>query len=158
MTLKILLALPGQLEGELLLLDFMNFSSVKLKAPRRTECRAPGCALIREIEPDDSDIEIRVPSLAAAAERHLELIDIRTMEEFAATPTPAKHIPMADLLAHPELLTHGVEYLIICASGKRSLATARAMRKHGHAARSLLGGLQALASPQHITPDERKPA
>ena len=35
MTLKILLGLSGQLEGELLLLDFMNFSSLKIKAPRR---------------------------------------------------------------------------------------------------------------------------
>jgi molybdopterin/thiamine biosynthesis adenylyltransferase len=49
LTLKILLALPGQLEGELLLLDFMNFSSTKLKAPAPFRVRAPGCALIREI-------------------------------------------------------------------------------------------------------------
>ncbi len=39
LTLKILLAMPGQLDGELLLLDFMNFSSVKLKAHRRAELR-----------------------------------------------------------------------------------------------------------------------
>src|SRR5580704_17865181 len=53
MTLKILLGLSGQLEGELLLLDFMNFSSLKIKAPRRVECRAPGCAHIREIAGED---------------------------------------------------------------------------------------------------------
>ena len=50
-ALKILLGLSGQLDGELLLLDFTNFSSLKIKAPRRAECRAPGCAHIREIAP-----------------------------------------------------------------------------------------------------------
>src|SRR5271166_2646738 len=49
LTLKILLAMPGQLDGELLLMDFMNFSSVKLKAPRRMGCDAPRCALIRDL-------------------------------------------------------------------------------------------------------------
>src|SRR6202161_3607353 len=49
MTLKILLGLPGQLAGELLLLDFTNFSSLKIKAPRRAECGSSGCAHIRQI-------------------------------------------------------------------------------------------------------------
>jgi sulfur-carrier protein adenylyltransferase/sulfurtransferase len=144
LTLKILLAIPGQLGGELLLLDFMNFSSVKLKAPRRTGCTAPHCALINELPREDADIELKVPSLAAAEEQRFELIDIRTPEEFAARPTPARHIPMPTLLANPELLAPGIPYLLICASGKRSLTSARELRKHGLAVRSLAGGLQAL--------------
>jgi molybdopterin/thiamine biosynthesis adenylyltransferase len=104
LTIKILLALPGQLEGELLLLDFMNFSSVKLKAPRRSECAAPGCALIREPAREEADLEMQLPSLALAVERGLELIDVRTAEEFAASPTPSRHIPMPVLLAEPKLL------------------------------------------------------
>src|SRR5271170_2347893 len=58
LTLKILLGMSGQLDGELLLLDFTNFSSHKLKAPRRAECRAPDCAHIREIAAEDRQIEI----------------------------------------------------------------------------------------------------
>jgi rhodanese-related sulfurtransferase len=78
------------------------------------------------------------------------LIDVRTAEEVAAQPTsaqpaPARHIPMATLLAHPELLAPGASYLLLCASGKRSLAAARELRKHGLAVRSLAGGLQGLA-------------
>src|SRR5450631_2247573 len=38
LTLQILLKMGGQLRGELLLLDFMNFSSLKVKARRRAEC------------------------------------------------------------------------------------------------------------------------
>src|ERR1700723_982842 len=69
LTLKILLNMGGQLEGELLLLDFMNFSSLKLKAPRRAECRAPDCAHIRGIAAEDPGIEVSLRSLSEAARR-----------------------------------------------------------------------------------------
>ena len=146
MTLKILLGLSGQLAGELLLLDFTNFSSLKIKAPRRAECRAPGCAHIRDIAGEDPKIEIALRSLADAAQRGLEVIDIRTQEEFAARPTAARHVAMPVLLADPGLLSPGREILLVCASGKRSLAAARELRKLGLAVRSLAGGLQALES------------
>src|ERR1700686_160260 len=77
LTLKILLGLEGQLAGEILLLDFMNFSNLKLKAPRRGACTAPNCALIREIAREEADLEITLPSLAAARLRQFEVIDIR---------------------------------------------------------------------------------
>jgi adenylyltransferase/sulfurtransferase len=144
LTLKILLQMAGQLEGELLLLDFMNFSSLKIKAPRRAECSAPSCAHIRDLERPDPDIEVTVPSLPAAAELGLELIDIRTAEEVASHPSHARHIPMAQLLADPGLLAGGRPVLLLCASGKRSMAAARELRKKGIAARSIAGGLQRL--------------
>jgi len=144
LTIKILLGMSGQLDGELLLLDFTNFSSLKIKAPRRAECRAPDCAHIREIPREDLGIEIALRSLADAAQRGLEVIDIRTQEEVAARPTAARHVAMPDLLADPGLLSPGREYLLVCASGKRSLAAARELRKRGVAVRSLAGGLQAL--------------
>ena len=144
LTLKILLGLSGQLDGELLLLDFTNFSSLKLKAPRLAECRAPGCAHIREIVREDLGIEIALPSLADAARRGLEVIDIRTQEEIAVRPTGVRHIAMPVLLADPALLAPGREFLLVCASGKRSLAAARELRKRGFKVQSLAGGLQGL--------------
>jgi rhodanese-related sulfurtransferase len=48
------------------------------------------------------------------------------------------------LLADPGLLAPEREFLLVCASGKRSLAAARELRKRGLAVRSLAGGLQAL--------------
>jgi adenylyltransferase/sulfurtransferase len=144
LTLKILLGLSGQLDGELLLLDFTNFSSLKLKAPRLAECRAPDCAHIREIAPEDLAIEIALPSLADAVRRGLEVIDIRNQEEIAVRPTGARHIAMPVLLADPALLAPGREFLLVCASGKRSLAAARELRKRGLKVRSLAGGLQGL--------------
>jgi adenylyltransferase/sulfurtransferase len=146
LTIKILLGLAGQLDGELMLLDFTNFSSLKLKAPRRAECAAPHCAHILGIEREESGLEIELRSLADAAQRGLEVIDIRTKEEFAARPSSARHIAMPILLAEPNRLAHGREFLLVCASGKRSLAAARELRKRGLAVRSLAGGLQNLES------------
>ena len=144
LTLKILLKMSGQLEGELLLLDFMNFSSMKIKATRRAECSAPACAHIREVAPEESDIEIALDSLAAAAALGLDIIDIRSLEEVAARPTPARHIPMHTLLANPGLLAAGREAVLVCATGRRSLAAAQTLRKQGLTVRSLAGGLQNL--------------
>jgi rhodanese-related sulfurtransferase len=128
----------------LLLLDFMNFSSLKIKASRRAECRAPACVHIQEVAREDRDIELVGVSLAAAAERGFEIIDIRTAEEVVEHPAAARHIPMRELLANPGLLGGGRPALLVCATGKRSLATAQALRKHGLAVHSLAGGLQRL--------------
>lgn len=144
LTLKILLGLEDQLAGEILLLDFMNFSNLKLKAPRRGSCAAPACTLIREIPREETRLEITLPSLAAAAERHLEVIDIRSAAEVAARPAPARHISMPALLADPEQLPRTGRYVLVCASGKRSLAAARELRKRGLKVHSLAGGLQGL--------------
>lgn len=144
LVLKLLLGMPGQLAGELLLLDFMNFSSVKLQVRRHAQCAAPGCSRILGLAPEESDVEIELGSLTAAAARGFEVIDIRNLDEFAARPTPARHIPMPSLLANPSVLSPTGQYVLLCASGKRSLATARELRKHGLAVRSLAGGLHAL--------------
>lgn len=150
LTLKILLQMGGQLDGELLLLDFMNFSSLKIKAARRAGCRAPACAFIRDLAREDLDLEISCDSLAAAAARGYQIIDIRSREEVAAHPaspidgTAVRHIPMQDLLANPRLLAAGHRALLVCATGKRSRATAQALRKQGLAVHSLAGGLQYL--------------
>jgi sulfur-carrier protein adenylyltransferase/sulfurtransferase len=144
LAIKLLLGIPGQLDGELLLLDFMNFSCLKLKAPRRPECRAPGCVHIHDLPREERGIEIELRSLDEAAERGLEVIDIRTAEEFAAEPSAGRHIPMPYLLADPGVLSPGRPVLLVCTSGKRSLTAARELRKRGVAVRSLSGGLQKL--------------
>jgi adenylyltransferase/sulfurtransferase len=144
LTLKILLGIEGQLAGEILLLDFMSFSNLKLKAPRRGSCTAPGCTLIRQIAREETGLEIIFPSLAAASAGDLQVIDIRNADEVAAQPAPARHIPMPALLADPDQLPRNGRYLLVCASGRRSLAAARELRKRGFDVHSLAGGLQGL--------------
>jgi sulfur-carrier protein adenylyltransferase/sulfurtransferase len=145
LTLKILLNLAGQLPGELLLLDYANFSNTKIKARRRTECLAPACAHIQALAADEPEvIEVSLGSLAEAGEQGLTVIDIRTAEEFAAHPSAARHLPMADLLANPQLLPRDTPVVLMCASGRRSAAAARELRKRGVEVRSLAGGLAKL--------------
>src|SRR5208283_4264658 len=152
-ALKVLLDLEGQLAGELLLFDLTDLSIVRIRAPRCAECRAPGCARIHEIAREEARLELGFDSLADAQFAGFEIIDIRDPQEVAARPSGARHIPMNVLLADPGLLAGtaapadaaapspaGPPYLLLCATGKRSLATARALQSRGIAVKSLAGG------------------
>jgi sulfur-carrier protein adenylyltransferase/sulfurtransferase len=144
LAIKILLAMPGQLDGELVLFDFMNFSSVTLKARRRAACTAPLCTLITAIPPDADDLEIDFATLSAAPAQEWQLIDIRSADEVQSRPAVGLHIAMASLLAEPDQLDANGRYVLVCASGKRSFTTAGVLRERGLTVRSLAGGLQSL--------------
>ena len=148
MAIKILLNLQGQLAGELLLLDFMSFSTTKLKARRRLECHAPACSHIAALESDAAELELKLSSLSEARSRGFHIIDIRTDAEVNAAPSGARHVPMAALLANPALAADPNDadrpVLLLCASGRRSLTAARQLRLNDIAVQSLAGGLQAL--------------
>jgi molybdopterin/thiamine biosynthesis adenylyltransferase/rhodanese-related sulfurtransferase len=143
LALKVIVQLPGQLAGELLLLDFTNFSSIKIKASRRSECVAPGCAHISSIASEPDGLELALGSLAEAKRRGLTVIDIRNDEEVAEQPSGLRQIPMHKLMADPAALPAG-EIVLLCASGKRSLAAARELATRGFAVRSFAGGLSGL--------------
>lgn len=152
LALKVLLDIDGQLAGELLLLDFADLSMLKIKAPRCIECHAPACARIHGLGTDEADLELSFRSFADARAAGFEIIDIRNRDEFVVHPSGARHIPMQELLADPQLLDRaappqsGGRFLLMCASGKRSLATARDLSARGIAVRSLAGGLAALSA------------
>jgi adenylyltransferase/sulfurtransferase len=148
MCLKLLLGLPGQLDGELLLVDFTTFSSQALKAPRRPGCAAPGCERINALSRPEAGLETALPSLEAAIEAGWQLIDIRNDDEVAAQGLKlARHIPMPRLLADPLQLDPAARHLLICASGRRSLAAAGELRARGLRVTSLAGGLKSLRLP-----------
>ena len=57
-----------------------------------------------------------------------DIVDIREPKELEAIPTPtheARHIPMAELLHGKATLVPTNKTLLVCASGKRSLAAAQ---------------------------------
>jgi molybdopterin/thiamine biosynthesis adenylyltransferase/rhodanese-related sulfurtransferase len=149
LTLKILLKIAGQLEQELLLLDFADFSTTKIKARRHAACHAPHCARIQGIRAESAELEIAFDSLKSATARGFTVIDIRNDEEVAAVPSGARQIPMPALIADPSLLPAG-QIVLMCASGKRSAAAAQTLSERGIAVRSLAGGLQALRSARAI--------
>ncbi len=143
-TLKILLGIDGQLDGALWLLNFMNFSTLTLRAPRQPACRAPHCVRVRAPPREERDLEIELQSLAQASALGLTVIDIRNDDEVAAQPLAARHIAMPALLAGLSGLPLESDYLLVCASGKRSLAAARVLRQAGYRVHSLAGGLEHL--------------
>jgi molybdopterin/thiamine biosynthesis adenylyltransferase/rhodanese-related sulfurtransferase len=143
-TLKIILKIKGQLEGELMLLDFSSFGSTKIKAPRRSECTAPHCALIKAMPTAEADVNFEFASLEAARAQGYTVVDIRNDDEVAAAPSGALHIPMAQVLQDPALLPKG-PVLLLCASGKRSAAAAAELGKRGLVVHSLARGLAGLS-------------
>lgn len=148
LALQILLGIGTRLRGELLLFDFASFTSLKLRAPRRAECRAPGCTRVCDPASEaarDADLEVRLASLDEAAARGWEILDIRGADELAAQPACGTHVPMIELLAGRRPLSASRQYLLVCASGRRSLAAARELSRAGYAVRSLAGGLAGLA-------------
>ncbi len=146
-VLKLLLGLPGQLRDEVLLVDLVECSVTRLKAPRNPDC--PCCG--RGAAPATGacgadDIDVALP-LAVASSRGFRIVDIREPWECSAEPMPvADHdsVPMGDLLDGQLAMDPARRYLLVCAHGLRSHAAAEALRTHGRAnVWSLQGGLAA---------------
>jgi sulfur-carrier protein adenylyltransferase/sulfurtransferase len=155
-ALKILLDLPGQLGNELLVLDLLTMSTSRVRIKRAATC--PDHASSRVVRALDTTalagaasaepLELDFDSLEDAEAQGLSVIDIREARELVETPTPsanARHIPMAELLHGGKLAATG-KHLLLCASGRRSLAATEELRSRGqNNVYSLRGGVAALA-------------
>jgi sulfur-carrier protein adenylyltransferase/sulfurtransferase len=148
-ALKILLDLPGQIADELLVIDLLAHSVRRVRMRRATECvggpcvRAPA-VLAPAVAPD---VELAFPSLEEALQAGFTIVDVRDAQEVAAEPTPAEpalHIPLGDLL-HDSAHAADARRLLVCATGKRSLAAAQELRARGlSGVYSLHGGIRGL--------------
>jgi adenylyltransferase/sulfurtransferase len=150
-ALKILMNLPGQLGEELLVMDLLTMSISRVHTRRAKDCPEHAIsranAAVRSQEPDPGEAEFAFESLAEAIRDGFQIVDIREPEELEQTPIPApeaSHIPMAELL-HGENFTPSGKCLLVCASGRRSLAAALELRSRGlQTVYSLRGGIQGL--------------
>jgi len=146
-ALKLLLDLPGQLHQELLVLDLLQLSIARVRTRKAAACPEHARAASSAGRAAPTDLELEFDSLEAAAAAGFQVIDIREARELAETPTPgglARHIPMADLLHGPGALPAG-QILLVCASGRRSLAATRELRDRGRpGVYSLRGGIARL--------------
>lgn len=148
-ALKLLLDLPGQLGEELLVLDLMSMSITRVRARRAKDCpehARAATARIRQVH--ESDVEIAFGSLEHALAAGFEIMDIREPAEVAERPAPSsavRHVPMGSLLDGRPALSLTGKHLLICATGRRSLAAAQELRSRGLArVFSLRGGIAAL--------------
>src|SRR6185437_6533098 len=150
-ALKLLLDLPGQLADELLMLDLLTLTITRVRTRRAADC--PEHALRRPsdtreasaAQTDAGEIELSFDSLDRALTAGLEVVDIREPNEVARAATPcssARHVPVAELLHGHAAMPLAGRYLLVCATGKRSLAAAQELRSRGYAqVFSLHGGI-----------------
>ncbi|MDB6090300.1 MAG: molybdopterin converting factor [Gammaproteobacteria bacterium] len=150
-ALKLLLDLPGQLGEELLVLDLLTFSISRVRAKRASNCpehARPDVTMGQRDALDAGELELTFHSLDDALAAGFEIVDIREPREVAETPTPsakARHIPMAELLHGQPAFTSAGKSLLICATGRRSLAATQELRSRQlHSIYSLRGGIAAL--------------
>jgi sulfur-carrier protein adenylyltransferase/sulfurtransferase len=146
-ALKTLLDMPGQLGNQLLVIDLLTLSISRVNIRRAESC--PDHASARVPRAPAASLEVELESLDDAEAQGLTVIDIREARELEEMPTPsgnARHIPMAQLLHGPSGLAAGGKYLLVCASGRRSLAAAEELRSRGFGdVYSLRGGVAELA-------------
>jgi adenylyltransferase/sulfurtransferase len=151
-ALKTLLDLPGQLGDELLVLDLLTLTISRVRIRRAASCPDHASARVNRTQPLSAVaplLEVDFDSLDEAEAKGLTVIDIRESRELIEMPTPssnARHIPMAQLLHGTPPLAESGKYLLVCASGRRSLAAAEELRSRGLAeVHSLRGGVAGLA-------------
>lgn len=99
-----------------------------------------------------SDIEIGIESFVAAYEKdsNIQLVDVRTPEEFASGHVPkAVSVPLNDLTSGSATVPFekNSEIYVICRSGKRSLSAVQYLKEHGYTnLKSVSGGTMAWSS------------
>ncbi len=154
-ALKHLLALPGRLRDEVVLIDLLTLGVRRIKAKRAAECQTR-CERVAATSSIASDESMEYPDLDSALADQLIIIDIRDADEIRREPLPAAPLSMAKSLAIPmqEILSgrnlpNDGRYLLICSRGRRSLATCLTLRERGiRDVYSLRGGAQALSEAQ----------
>jgi len=135
-TIKQLLQLDGRLKNELLIVNLSDYGMRRIALPRNPSCPAhqPDAAL-----PASVDITVaEIPALGP-----VNIVDIRNADEVRVEPLACDHvhIPMDQLLSHPELLDREQTHLLVCAAGVRTQYTANALRSVGYRkVYSLIGG------------------
>jgi molybdopterin/thiamine biosynthesis adenylyltransferase/molybdopterin synthase catalytic subunit/rhodanese-related sulfurtransferase len=148
-ALKLLLDLPGQLGQELLVLDLLTMSISRVRTKRSAAC--PDHA--RTAQPlaqaaSAAPLEVDFHTLDEARAAGFDIVDIREPQEIVEIPTPinsVRHIPMAQLLHSTPPFTPQGKTLLVCATGRRSLAATQELRARGlQQIYSLKGGVTKL--------------
>lgn len=131
--LKIALKIPVTTEVQTI--DLLSSETRKLKLSRRADCPICGQRAAPLDRPPAPNLEID-----SADDRIFQIVDIRESDEVAAHPSGLENIPLSTW-STPEC---DRPLLLVCASGKRSLALAKRLDGQGVRAFSLTGGVKSL--------------
>ena len=149
-AMKLLLDLPGQLKDELLVLDLLTLSTSRVRTKRASSCPEHAISRATAARTANSNLEVSFDTLDQAYDAGFDIVDIREPNELQEMPTPTSHarnIPMAQLLHGQPAFAPAGKTLLVCASGRRSLAATQELRERGladiYSLRSGVKGLQA---------------
>jgi molybdopterin/thiamine biosynthesis adenylyltransferase/molybdopterin synthase catalytic subunit/rhodanese-related sulfurtransferase len=161
-ALKLLLDLPGQLGQELLVLDLLTMSISRVRTKRAATCPDHALLALAQAQAHAHSTDAPTPpeldfdSLEDARTAGYDIVDIREPSEIVEIPTPtehARHIPMAQLLHGTPAFAPKDKTLLVCASGRRSLAATQELRSRGlNTIYSLRGGVTKILRRPHPTP------
>ena len=164
-AMKLLLNLPGQLKDELLVLDLLTLSTSRVRTKRATACpehaissaTAAQAAVVAQANAAGRNsasagatpsLEMSFDTLDQAYDAGYDIVDIREPHELQEIPTPSSHsrnVPMAQLLHGEPPFTPTRKTILVCASGRRSLAATQELRERGLTdIYSLRGGVKGL--------------
>jgi molybdopterin/thiamine biosynthesis adenylyltransferase/molybdopterin synthase catalytic subunit/rhodanese-related sulfurtransferase len=155
-AMKLLLDLPGQLDGELMVLDLLTLSTSRVRTKRASSCpehaisraTAAQVAAVAQANAAAANLEVSFETLDQALDAGFDIVDIREPYELQEIPMPSSHsrnIPMAQLLHGQPAFEPAGKTLLVCASGRRSLAATQELRERGLAdIYSLRGGVKGL--------------
>jgi rhodanese-related sulfurtransferase len=145
--------MPQAAADAVVMLDLRHLTLRTVRARRNPDCgaRCSRCsqALAAARAAAAGELEVAYESIDAAVRDGYQVIDIRDANERLSAPLsgPVTAIAMQELLSGRNLPADG-RYLFVCARGQRSLAVAQHCRERGlREARSLRGGVAALAPP-----------
>jgi adenylyltransferase/sulfurtransferase len=155
-AMKLLLDLPGQLKDELLVLDLLTLSTSRVRTKRASTCpehavsraTAAQAAAVTQAKVATSPLELSFDTLDQAYDAGFDIVDIREPHELEETPTPSAHarsLPMAQLLHGQPPFKPNRKTVLVCATGRRSIAATQELRERGIAdVYSLRGGVKGL--------------
>jgi sulfur-carrier protein adenylyltransferase/sulfurtransferase len=169
-AMKLLLDLPGQLNGELLVSDLLTFSTSRVRTRRAPSCPehaisrvatraegsgASGTSGSRAPSTATTPIEVSFDSIEHAYDAGFDIVDIREPHELQETPTPSsrsRNVPMAQLLHGQPAFAPVGKTLLVCATGRRSLAAAQELRERGLSEiYSLRAGVKGMQKERSLT-------
>jgi adenylyltransferase/sulfurtransferase len=136
------------------MLDLTALSVTRVRARRAESCETEHRTRFAAQYPGTGasetqrNLEISFVSLNDAIAQGFNIVDVREPREVAEIPTPAGkalHIPLGELLQSTPNIARAEKHLLVCASGRRSLAAAQELQTKGFTeVYSLRGGISAL--------------
>ncbi|MBU3677856.1 MAG: hypothetical protein FGM54_11855, partial [Chitinophagaceae bacterium] len=113
-AVKLICALPGQLQGEILYYNYVNHQSYRIRFAPKNDLNIK--EVIVDYQEDLSAADIN----ALLLQKPCRLIDVRNENETLASPWPAERIPMAVLYETAASWLREEPLILICHSGYRS--------------------------------------